>query len=217
MARIKIKGWAKLLFALFVFSSAGAGIWFCGEEAGASGKELFRWIGMELRETAGGAGKVLLEMAPDKVTAETELIREYRYAGCGHVVSFPPRKEPLLAGLTQEQLLRLFPPAEGWEVVFVSPQRVTVRLNLDGLCPRDMHKRRLAVVDGRIAVFVGPAGSKGYLEKLTSLKLADLPAEWQPQAAAGTLEFGDEEALVETLRVWGCLPPELPGGTWRGI
>lgn len=209
MVRAKTKRWAKLLFALFVFNAGVAGVWFYSEEAGVSKETFFYWLSSGLWETASSAGKSLLEATGERVTADTEIIREYRYTGCQHVTSLPPKKEPLLAGLTRRQLLCLFPPGEGWEVIFVSPQRVIVRLNLEGLCPTDMHKRHLGVVGGRVAIFVGPVGYQAEMEELTSLEITDLPTEWQAQVLAGTLEFGDEEALVRTLREWGCLLPKL--------
>ncbi|MDH7478596.1 MAG: hypothetical protein QHH02_01140, partial [Syntrophomonadaceae bacterium] len=101
--------------------------------------------------------------------------------------------------LTAEQLKRLYPASEGWQVDFSQPNRVVMRLNLEQLCPVDAAKRHLGVVDGRVAIFIGPAGFNGALEKLTSISLAGLPPEWQEQLHQGTLEFGDAETLAQTL------------------
>lgn len=133
------------------------------------------------------------------ITPAMELVREYHYCWCGHTETGKPSRDMLLVGLTAEQLKRLYPASEGWQVDFSQPNRMVMRLNLEQLCPVDAAKRHLGVVDGRVAVFIGPAGFNGALEKLTSMSLAELPPEWQEQLRQGTLEFSDAETLAQTL------------------
>ena len=134
-----------------------------------------------------------------KITQATEIIREYRYVRCGHVTVGIPVCEPGLQGLTLVELKQRYREEEGWEVFAVGANRIVLRLNLEGFCPEDAAKRHLGVVDGRIAIFYGPAGFAGGLERLTDLSVSVLPAEWQQQIILGGLEFSDVESLVQAL------------------
>ena len=133
------------------------------------------------------------------ITLDTIVVREYKYKWCGHTESGVSAKDPLLVGLTLEQLNRLYPASEGWEVNFDQPSRLVLRLNLEQLCPIDSHKRHLGEIDGRVAIFIGPAGYSGALEKITQIPIKNLPPEWRDTISQGTLEFIDSETLSQAL------------------
>ena len=129
----------------------------------------------------------------------TEIVREYRYTKCGHVEVGIPVVDPGLQGMSMDQLKQRYKGEEGWEVIEAESNRIILRLSLDGFCPQDAVKRHLGVVDGKVAIFYGPAGYPGGLEKLTNLPVSALPEKWQQQIVLGWLEFADVESLVQAL------------------
>ncbi|NPV91534.1 MAG: hypothetical protein HPY50_12260 [Firmicutes bacterium] len=133
------------------------------------------------------------------ITQDTAVVREYHYKWCGHTESGVTTRDPLLVGLTLEQINRLYPASEGWEVNFDQPSRLLLRLNLEQLCQVDSHKRHLGEVNDRVAIFIGPAGYSGALEKITQIPMEKLPPEWQETIRQGTLEFIDSETLSQAL------------------
>lgn len=150
--------------------------------------------------SAAGSQGVLNRPAKTAViTPETVVVREYRYKWCGHTESGKAVKDMLLVGLTSEQLDRLYPASEGWEMNFDKPDRLVLRLSLEELCPICACKRHLGEIDGRVAIFIGPSSFQGALEKLTNIPTANLPPEWREQVRQGILEFGDSETLAQAL------------------
>lgn len=133
------------------------------------------------------------------ITPATEIVREYHYLECGHVMVGLPRNDPALVGLTLSQLSMIYTPSDGWEVIQDGSNRVILRLNLEELCPKCVTKRHLGVIDGKVAIFYGPAGYQGALDRLTNLSISKLPLDWQDAIRAGILEFKDIEALTQAL------------------
>lgn len=131
-----------------------------------------------------------------RVQLEPRLEKYYR--GCGH--SYPL---PLPAGVKwqwagREEMTTLFPEAEGWRLTQETGRLVATQ-EVDGLCPACIPKRHLAVKDGLVAVYQGPAGTLGPLLRVTGLKLASLPANWQAQIQSGAAVFNSEQELLEAL------------------
>ncbi|MGI6648001.1 MAG: BofC C-terminal domain-containing protein [Bacillota bacterium] len=133
------------------------------------------------------------------ITPVTKVVRECRYNLCGHIEVGVPINDPALIGLGISQLTDLYTARDGWEVILAGPERVTLRLTLEQLCPQCAVRRHLGVVDGKVAIFYGPAGHRGGLERLTNLSLSDLPVEWQEPIRLGMLEFEDAESLAQAL------------------
>jgi hypothetical protein len=142
-------------------------------------------------KASGGTGAV--------ITNATEIIRENRYKLCGHVDVGIPVKDPALLNLSINQLTNLYTAQDGWEVVLAGPDRVILRMNIEGLCPQCSIKRHLGVIDGRVAIFYGPAGYRGALDRLTNLNVSSLPIEWQEPIKMKMMEFENSEALVQAL------------------
>ncbi len=133
------------------------------------------------------------------ITAATQVLQESRYRLCGHVEVGVPIKDPVLHNLGIEQLTSLYPMQDGWEVILAGPERVILRMNVEGLCPHCAVKRHLGVIDGKVAIFNGPASFRGGLDRLTNLSVSSLPLEWQEPIRMGLMEFEDAEALSQAL------------------
>ena len=154
------------------------------------------------------ARPALLDLFTDKpagenikpvITAATQVVQESRYRLCGHVEVGVPIKDPVLHNLGIEQLTSLYPMQDGWEVILAGPERVILRMNVEGLCPHCAVKRHLGVIDGKVAIFNGPASFRGGLDRLTNLSVSSLPLEWQEPIRMGLMEFEDAEALSQAL------------------
>lgn len=145
--------------------------------------------------TAGPAG----ETARPVITAATQIIQESRYRLCGHIVVGIPIRDPVLHDLGIEQLTSLYPMSDGWEIILAGPERVILRMNVEGLCPHCAVKRHLGVIDGKVAIFYGPASFRGGLDRLTKLSVSALPLEWQEPIRMGLMEFEDAETLSQAL------------------
>ncbi|MBE3581204.1 MAG: hypothetical protein IMW96_06155 [Thermoanaerobacteraceae bacterium] len=121
------------------------------------------------------------------------------YVACGH------REElPLPAGVDwkragKEELEAAFPPGEGWIIREEGSGRVVISQEILELCPADAGKLHLAELDGRVAVYRGPAGSSGPLERVLDVEISQLPAYWQERIRRGQAEFGSEEELGQAL------------------
>ncbi|MGI9952681.1 hypothetical protein V3F56_10010 [Moorellaceae bacterium AZ2] len=121
------------------------------------------------------------------------------YKDCGH------REElPLPVGMDwrwagKRELEVIFPPEEGWVIRQDKAGRFVISQEIQGLCPADDPKRHLAELDGRVAVYRGPAGSSGPLERVLDVQVAQLPADWQERIRRGQAEFQSEEELLQAL------------------
>lgn len=207
MSGIKTFRFGGWLLAVMLISALVSGAWFGLRQTGGG----FRLSDFSLSRlnslaqtwaaysAAGNMGGLKQPAGAAAITPSTEVIREYHYKWCGHNETGKATKDLMLVGLTAEQLHRLYPASEGWEVEFVKPDRLVLRLYLEELCPADTMKRHLGEVDGRVAIFIGPSHYRGALEKMTSIRLSDLPVEWQELISQGTLEFGDVETLNQAL------------------
>ena len=125
-------------------------------------------------------------------------VLERYYRACGHREPLP-----LPAGVQwrwgdEENLALLFPPEEGWRLIREG-ERLVISQEVDGLCPVDAPKRHLAVKDGLVAVYQGPAGSLGPLLKVTSLPFAALPPHWQEKITGNKAEFNSEQELLQAM------------------
>lgn len=171
-----------------------------------AGERLENGAVKEEANNAKSAKPALLDLFTDKstdenakpvITAATQVVQESRYRLCGHVEVGIPIKDPVLHNLGIEQLTSLYPIQDGWEVILAGPERVILRMNVEGLCPHCAVKRHLGVIDGKVAIFNGPASFRGGLDRLTNLPVSSLPLEWQEPIRMGLMEFEDAEALSQ--------------------
>lgn len=123
---------------------------------------------------------------------------EKYYRACGHTYPLPLPAGVRWQWAGQKEMTALFPPSEGWRLTQEAGRLVATQ-EVDGLCPVCAPKRHLAVKDGLVAVYQGPAGSLGPLLKVTGLKITALPANWRSRIQAGGAEFNSEQELLEAL------------------
>lgn len=129
---------------------------------------------------------------------EPELqVRRY-YSDCGHYL---PATLP--AGLTvnwqpQAGADSSFLTGAGWQLK-QEEDYLLVTQEVKGLCPACLPKRHLGFKDGLVAIYHGPAGSLGQLEKVTNLRCEALPSRWQEKIASGQAEFNTERELLQAL------------------
>ncbi|MCG0277499.1 MAG: hypothetical protein L5656_03065 [Thermanaeromonas sp.] len=124
---------------------------------------------------------------------------EKLYQACGHREEIPLPEEVNLRWIGKKELEILFPPQEGWEIYPEQNGRLVITQKVPGLCPQDAPKRHLAELDGRVAVYRGPTGSMGDLERVLDIRMETLPREWQERIRQGRAEFRSEEELLKAL------------------
>lgn len=121
------------------------------------------------------------------------------YRDCAHreEIPLPPGVEWRWAG--KKELEVIFPSKDGWVIRQEKSGRFIISQEIQGLCPADASKRHLAEFEGRVAVYQGPAGSAGRLERVLELKFTELPPQWQERIRQGQAEFQSEEELLQAL------------------
>lgn len=112
------------------------------------------------------------------------------YAKCGHSVTLEENidRERLNDLLTDIPELQVRQSGQGTVLVSV----------IDDYCPADAQQRYLGVWEDYLAIFRGPAGS-GEMERITQIRVENLPVEWQEQLLEGKLVFENELLLLEAL------------------
>ncbi|HBT46634.1 MAG TPA: hypothetical protein DEA73_01945 [Peptococcaceae bacterium] len=157
---------------------------------------------------AGGAAAVLGPKTVNREMSDSPAgsrsagpvpVVERIYRDCGHREGLP-----LPAGVDwgragKEELEEAFPPEEGWTLRQEGGGRIVISQEVPGLCPADAGKFHLAELDGWVAVYRGPAGASGLLEKVLDVEISRLPVYWQERIRAGTAEFSSEEELGQAL------------------
>lgn len=113
------------------------------------------------------------------------------YLKCGH--SLPQWEKELLPG----ELLQFIEENPNSEIQEKNGT-VMVILTEQSLCPTDEKKRTLGVQGDYVAIFKGPAHSNE-VEKITQIRVEELPEYWQELLVEGALEFDDEISLLEAL------------------
>lgn len=124
---------------------------------------------------------------------------EKLYQACGHREEIPLPEGVDLRWVGKKELEILFPPQDGWIIRSEKNGRLVIIKKVAGLCPQDAPKRHLAELDGRVAVYRGPVGSMGELERVLEVKIDALPRPWQEKIRQGHAEFQSEEELLKAL------------------
>jgi len=135
-------------------------------------------------------------LLPARVKVDPDAQRYY--SACGH---YTPLTLP--AGikdnwLPEAEIDSRFPPDEGWQLKQENG-RLLITQEVKGLCPDCLPKRHLAFKDDLVAIYHGPAGSLGPLERVTNLKVDSLPPPWQERIRSGQAEFDTEQELLQAL------------------
>jgi len=119
------------------------------------------------------------------------------YTLCGHLIQEDTPDD--LALMDGEQLDRLYPAAQGWDISRTPEGILLITRQKQDFCPEDAGRRHLGVLNGYVAVYRGPVGSNGPLERVTSIRMRDLPPDWQRMILRGELSFENEGELLEAL------------------
>ncbi|MCL6638891.1 MAG: hypothetical protein K6T80_04310 [Firmicutes bacterium] len=121
-----------------------------------------------------------------------------------------------LEGLSRDELVLRYPPADGWRISAGGPRVLQVTRMVDDFCPVHAGYRHLGICHGMLAIYQGPLGCNEKLLRVeTGLPLERLSADMQlnlrqamefgalageaRQRLRGELEFSGEDALNAAL------------------
>ena len=113
------------------------------------------------------------------------------YLKCGHLVTEGTGE------MAPEELWELLEEKGGVRMQEAGDQALVIETE-DAFCPADANKRSLGIAGDYLAIFKGPA-AQGEIEKVTQIRVEQLPEEWRELLARGALEFHDETSLLEAL------------------
>ena len=131
------------------------------------------------------------------VKKDSKIIFGNLYSSCQHLIE---QTVPVdIYGLNVNELLRRFSPDDGWVVDNLNSNRIVIYQNVEGLCPDDASKRHLGSKGDYVAVFRGPIGINGGLERVTTIKLDQLPQQFEQKLINGELDFANENELMDAL------------------
>lgn len=131
----------------------------------------------------------------DLISEDTQVIYEEVYTKCGHVIisEFPERD--ILNGKTVDEIKGIY---KGGYEIKTDDEALIIRHRVDAYCPSEYEKRRLKEYKGYVAIYKGPLEEE-VLEKVTNIKIRNLPREEQIKIKRGDYEFRDEMALKDAL------------------
>ena len=131
------------------------------------------------------------------VNKDSKIMYGTLFSLCQHLIE---QKLPAdIYGLNVNELLKRFPPDEGWVLDNLNTNRVLLYQKVEGLCPDDTLKRHLGTKGNYVAVFRGPIGINGGLERVTTIKLEQLPPEFKLKLINGEMDFLNEDELMDAL------------------
>ncbi|MBO8159932.1 hypothetical protein [Thermosyntropha sp.] len=146
-----------------------------------------------------GDKKPVVEIADKNniINEDTQVIYEEVYIKCGHVTisEFPERER--LNGKSPDEIKKMYPESSGYEVNF-QDNTLIIRQSINGWCPAEQEKRRLKDYRGYVAVYKGPPEEE-VLEKVTNIKIENLPVDERNRIRRGDYEFENENALKDAL------------------
>ncbi|QGG46684.1 hypothetical protein [Heliorestis convoluta] len=102
------------------------------------------------------------------------------------------------AGRSFRELLQRFPEKEGWQWE-LRPGQIIFHRTVPTLSPDDASQRHLGIVEGVIAIIIGPPGIYGGVDRLTQIEAQHLPEALRRIAESGWLAWNDEEILYQIL------------------
>lgn len=150
------------------------------------------------KATLQGEQKPVINVSPDIVSPETQVVFEQYYLKCGHTIisAFPQRES--LNGKTINQIQEMYNSASSYQVQG-DLNTLLFKHSLDDWCPHDKAKLRLKEYQGQVAVYQGPEAASDALIKVTRIPLSVLPPEVQRQVKEASMEFYTQEELNDAL------------------
>ncbi|MGE5379566.1 MAG: BofC C-terminal domain-containing protein [Methylocystaceae bacterium] len=130
-----------------------------------------------------------------RVNPETPVVLEKVFFRCSHRVISEFKDKDQLVGKTLKDLSGEYAHTHGYLISVGSDNSVVVTERLDALCSECEVKRHLAVKDGILVVYKGPAGYERELLNVTNIQFARLPAQVQKDIEQGKLEFKSQDEL----------------------
>ncbi|MDD2422050.1 MAG: hypothetical protein PHC60_01740 [Heliobacteriaceae bacterium] len=122
------------------------------------------------------------EWPEGRIAPGVAITTETSYTLCRHTAYTTLERPEDWTGRPFRQLRQRFPEREGWQAE-LRPGQIILRRMVEGLCPVDAARRHLGIVDGVVAVIVGPPGINGGIDRMTRIPAAQLPAVLQELAA----------------------------------
>ena len=139
-------------------------------------------------------------VAEEKI--DEKLIVKRFYTICGHFEEVDTTTLAInindLNNINAEDLVREFPPEEGWNLDFTEGKWIATQI-IDTLCTTDRLKRHLRVVDDYIAVYQGPPSYKENLLFITEISIWVIPEKWREAILSGETFFNNEKELLQAL------------------
>lgn len=131
------------------------------------------------------------------VSQDTDVFFGTFYLTCNHLIKEQPDTE--LSGIALSELVKKYSPDEGWVVDTLNPKHIMIYKRKEGLCPGDAAKRHLGVKGDFVAVYRGPVGLNGGIERVTDIRVEELPVEFRAKLREGQLDFANEDELMDAL------------------
>lgn len=131
-------------------------------------------------------------------TLDYQYVIQKHFTLCGHIIPVEFETERL-SNLGVEDLRKAFPSKAGWKVEKAAGDVISITRIFTGLCPDDEQKRHLGELNGFVSVHIGPAGINGGLDRVTGVKVVNLPEDWQQLIRDRSLVFANETDLLEAL------------------
>ncbi|MGB9792100.1 MAG: hypothetical protein ACPLTR_05920 [Thermacetogeniaceae bacterium] len=131
------------------------------------------------------------------IPPDMEIHTNTLYTVCGHERENPVKlthREVLTVG----DLLKLYPPKEGWKIEWLSG-KIELRRQEEALCPSCQKKSHVGRKGDFVAVIRGPVGVDGGIIRVTPIKLSSLPQTIRKEVEKGTLDVPDEKVLMQIL------------------
>jgi hypothetical protein len=135
---------------------------------------------------------------PLKILGTEVVVQDY-YRLCGHTLpgTLPPGLT--LSHFSYTELLQTYTLLQGWQVTAPVHGRLVLTRQKDELCPEDQKQRHLGLVGDYVAVYFGPPGSAGKVERVTEIKAGILPLGLGEKIQRGQFGFADEASLLQAL------------------
>ena len=132
-----------------------------------------------------------------QVSQSTDIVYGIYYLSCNHLIKGTP--DASIIGQNIDSLVKKYPPEDGWVVDNLNPKHILIYKKQTGLCPNDIGKRHLGIQGEYVAVYRGPVGINAGIERVTEIKVQQLPQEFREKVKLGLLDFANENELMEAL------------------
>lgn len=130
-----------------------------------------------------------------KITNGTQITQKIIYLKCNDEEIFRSKPSANLIGITQQQLLKIYP---GWTIDKFDVNEVEMVLKVDSYCRDHANHMFLGIKDGYVAVYYGKPGTKAILKEVTTIPLNRLMPQDVDELKRG-LQVQNREELLRTL------------------